>query len=99
MNKKEEKEEKIKMPQISVSIPETVLDWLDKAVNMKIYGSKAEIIRIALRDFIAKESSFIQNLQFDLEKLNDIHKKYIEFRDEVNEKISPKISNIHFINE
>jgi len=92
-------EKKKKIPQVSISIPESLLEWVDKVVDMKIYGSRGEIMRMALKEFISKESSFIQTLKLDLEKLNDVHKKYIEFKDQVLEQISPNFSNPKFINE
>ena len=70
------------MKQISVSVPETILKYIESLVELQIYPNRNEVIRVALKEFISKESLFIQNLNIDHVKLQDIQKKYIEFKEE-----------------
>lgn len=70
------------MKQISVSVPETILEYIESLVKLKLYPNRNEVIRVALKEFISKESLFIQNLNIDHVKLQNIQKKYIEFKEE-----------------
>ncbi len=40
---------------ISVRLPETYIEIMDELVKIKVYPSRSEIIRMALRDFLRKE--------------------------------------------
>lgn len=70
-----------KLKKINIYIQEKFDEFLNKLVELGIYPSRNEAIRTAIKDFISKESAFIQNLNNDVIKLKEIHKKYIEFKD------------------
>jgi len=48
---------KIPMPIISVHVPEQYIKAIDELVRRKRYPSRAEAIRMAIRDFILEEFS------------------------------------------
>lgn len=70
------------MKRIGANLPEALIEFLDKLVELKVYASRNEAIRSAVKDFVAKESNFIQNLNSDMVKLREIHRKYVEFKED-----------------
>jgi Arc/MetJ-type ribon-helix-helix transcriptional regulator len=44
-----------------------------------VFPSRAEAIRSALRDFVQKESQFLQSINADMKKLNYLNRKYLHF--------------------
>ncbi|HDJ89425.1 MAG TPA: ribbon-helix-helix protein, CopG family [Thermoprotei archaeon] len=69
-----------RMNLITVHIPEQQLKGLDMLVNARIFPSRSEAIRAAIRDLIDKYSSFIQNkygkFPFSFPGLNNINQNY-----------------------
>jgi len=63
-----------KMRVLSLHIPETWIDLLDSLVEAGYYRSRAEAIRIAIRDFIRDE---IRRLEAESDKLWG--RKYADF--------------------
>jgi antitoxin ParD1/3/4 len=45
------------MKQISLKVPETYLDAIDDLVRAGFYPNRAELIRLAIRDLIVKETA------------------------------------------
>jgi len=46
---------KTPMPVISIHVPEQYIRAIDRLVSMRRYPSRAEAIRVAIRDFIIEE--------------------------------------------
>jgi len=85
------------MKQISISVPEKILDFYDKLVELKLYPSRNEAMRYGLKDFVAKESAFISSLDNNIDKLHILHKKYVEFTEKL-QNTETYISTGNFIN-
>ena len=70
------------MKRVGLNLQKKFVEFLDRLVELEIYPSRNEAIRCAIKDFIAKESNFIQNLNSDMVKLKEIHRKYVEFKED-----------------
>jgi len=75
------------MKRVHIAVQEKFLEFIDKLVELEIYPNRSEAIRSALKEFVNKESQFIQNLNSDMIKLKNIHRKYVEFKDEALSKL------------
>lgn len=73
---------KISMKRVPLNLQVKFVEFIDKLVELEIYTSRNEAIRSAVKDFIAKESNFLQNLDSDMIKLKEIHRKYVEFKED-----------------
>lgn len=83
------------MKRISLNASRKLIEFIDKLVELEIYPSRNEAIRTAIRDFIAKESQFLSNFQDDYLKLKEIHKKYLEFKEDLRNKHFGNITHIN----
>jgi len=63
----QEKKKKSNMRLITVYLPRPYIELLDKLKEMKYIPSRAEGIRVAVRDFIDNDSSFAKLLYKKLE--------------------------------
>jgi len=77
------------MKKIQINVPEKILDFIQKLVDLNIYASRNEAIREALKAFVENQSKFLSNFNSDILKLNELHRKYTEFNEELKEKLFP----------
>lgn len=77
------------MKKIHIDVQEKFIEFIDKLVKIGIYSSRAEAVRSALKDFITKESQFLSTFNSDIIKVNDLHKKYSEFTEEIKRELYP----------
>ena len=82
------------MKRVNINVQEKIVEFLDKVVDLKFYPSRNEAIRTALKQFIATESKFLSDYNTDIVKLNTLHKKYVEFNEELKQKLFPAYSPI-----
>ena len=50
------------MKVVTVHLPEAYLDAIDELVRRKLYPNRAEVIRMAVRDLIRRESRLLADL-------------------------------------
>jgi len=50
------------MKVVTVHLPEAYLDAIDELVRKKLYPNRAEVIRMAVRDLIRRESRLLADL-------------------------------------
>lgn len=43
---------------ITLNLPEAYIDGIEKLIEEDLYPNRAEVIRMAVRDFIIKETNF-----------------------------------------
>jgi len=77
------------MKRVNCQLQEKFVEFLDKLVELELYPSRNEAIRLAVKDFIAKESIFLSNLNSDTKKLSDLHRKFVDFDRELKEELFP----------
>ena len=68
-------------------MPEKILAFIEDLIDIKLYPSRNEAIRMALRNFVEKESIFLSNLNLDMEKLHYLHQKYVELDNRLKDSI------------
>lgn len=68
-------------------MPEKILEFIENLIEIKLYPSRNEALRVALRNFVEKESAFLSNLNADMEKLHYLHKKYIDLDNRLKDSI------------
>lgn len=62
--------ETIRMKNITINIPDHYDDVIQKLIKLKIVPNRSEAIRTALREFLAKEISFIEEIEdFKVEEI------------------------------
>ncbi len=61
---------------VTINLPEPFLDALEKLTEYGLYPSRSEAIRVALRDFLAKELQIAQ-------KLKEVHDEMKDEKEEV----------------
>lgn len=77
------------MKRVSLNVQEKLIEFIDKEVELGLYPSRNEAIRTAIKNFIANESQFLSNFNSDIVKLNDLHRKYVEFNEDIKMKQFP----------
>jgi len=50
---------------ITINLPERYVEAIQVLKDLKLYPSRSEALRIALRDFLAKEVNFVQEIELD----------------------------------
>ena len=62
------KADKVAMKNITINIPNTYDDLINKLIKMKVIPSRSEAIRTALREFLSKEFKNIEFMNSFLEE-------------------------------
>ncbi|MBA7492423.1 hypothetical protein ES702_02973 [subsurface metagenome] len=83
------------MKRVNLNVQEKFIEFLDKEVELGLYPSRNEIIRIAIKDWIQKESIFLSNFNSDTKKLSELHRKFVEFNNSLKEQLFPIYSLKH----
>ena len=77
------------MKTIHIKVNEKILEFIDKITQLGFYPNRSEAIRAALKSFVSNESKFLSDCNQDIVKLNDIHKRFVEFDEAVKAKLYP----------
>ncbi|HEC92913.1 MAG TPA: ribbon-helix-helix protein, CopG family [Candidatus Atribacteria bacterium] len=84
------------MKKVLVNIPEKFIEYIDKLIELGICPSRSEAIRSAIEDWIIKASNFLSNFSNDMLKMNDINRKFIEFRENFKRELLADYSESSF---
>lgn len=77
------------MKRLNVNVQDKYVEFLDKLVDLGMFPSRNEAIRLAIKNFISNESQFLSNFNSDIVKLNDLHKKFVDFSEDVKRQLYP----------